>query len=84
MANLANTKWCKKYEKWLKPLHTITHMRVLGESFPISTNMTGLGGFSEILRSSALDKSILSIGRANDNSEVHWGLNSDTGQVSMH
>ena len=41
VANLANTKWCKKPEKRLKPWHMGTHLRVLSESYPINTNMTG-------------------------------------------
>ena len=31
VANLANTKWCKKPEKWLRPWHMGTHLRVLSE-----------------------------------------------------
>ena len=38
-----------------------THMRVLNESFPMSTNMTGFRWFSKIV--AFLDKSSLSIGR---------------------
>ena len=41
VTNLANTKWCRKPEKWLKPWHMGTHLRVLSESFPMNTNMTG-------------------------------------------
>ena len=41
VSNLANTKWCKKPEKWLKPWHLGSHMRVLEESYPINTKMTG-------------------------------------------
>ena len=40
VANLANTKSCKKPEKWLKPRHMGTHLRVLSESYPMNTNMT--------------------------------------------
>ena len=42
LANLATTKWCTKPEKWLKPWHRGTYLRVLSKSYPISTNMTGL------------------------------------------
>ena len=42
VVNLADTKWCKKPGKWLKPWQMGTHLRVLSESFPMSTNMTGL------------------------------------------
>ena len=47
VANFANTQWCKKPEKWLKPLHMGTHLRVLSESILMSTNMTGFRCFSE-------------------------------------
>ena len=61
VANLANTKLCKKPGKWLKPWHIGTHLRVLSEIYPINTNRTGFRWFS--LRPCALDKSRLSIGR---------------------
>ena len=41
VANLASTKRCKKAEKLLKPWHMGTHLRVLSESFPMNTNVTG-------------------------------------------
>ena len=47
MANLANTKWCKDPEKWPKPWHMGTHLRVLGESYPMNTNMTWFRWFSK-------------------------------------
>ena len=56
---LTNTKRCKKPEKWLKPWHMGTHLKVLRESSPISTNMTGFRWFS--LHPCALDESDLSI-----------------------
>ena len=40
-ADLANTKWCKKTKKWPKPWHMGSHLRVLSESYPINTKMTG-------------------------------------------
>ena len=43
VAYLANTKWRKKTEKWLKPWHMGTHLRVLFKSYPMNTNMTGFG-----------------------------------------
>ena len=48
VANLANTNWCKQPEKWLKPCHLGTHLRVLGEGYLMNTNMTGLSWFSKI------------------------------------
>ena len=60
VANLVNTKWCKKPEKYLKPWHMGTHLRVL-----MNTNMTRFRWFSYILHSYALDKSDLSIRRVN-------------------
>ena len=40
-----------------------THLRVLSESYPMNTNMTGLRCFSKSLRPCTLDKCSLSIGR---------------------
>ena len=51
VANLANTKWCKKTWKCLKPLQMGTHLKVLSESFPMNTNMTGFRWFSKIFAS---------------------------------
>ena len=65
LAYLANTKWCKKPEKLLKPWQMGTHLKALNESYPMNTNMTGFWWFSHFLRSCALDKSSLSIGRVN-------------------
>ena len=48
VANLANTKWCKKPEKWPKPWQMGTHLRVLSESFQMNTNLTGFRWFSKI------------------------------------
>ena len=41
VANLVNTKLCKKLEKSLKPWYMGTHLRVLSERFPMNTNMAG-------------------------------------------
>ena len=38
-------------EKWSKPWQMGTQMRVLGESYPMNTNMTGLAWFLKILAS---------------------------------
>ena len=46
--NLANTKWWKIPWKWLKPWHMGTHLRVLSESYPMITNMTGFRCFSKL------------------------------------
>ena len=48
VANFSNTQWCKKPEKWLKPWHMGTHLRVLSESSLMGTNMTGFRRFSEL------------------------------------
>ena len=48
VANLANTKWCKKPVKWLKPWHMGTHLRELSEGYPINTNMTRFRWLSTI------------------------------------
>ena len=47
VANLVITKWCKNPEKWLKPWHKSTHLRVLGESYLMNTHMTGFRWFSK-------------------------------------
>ena len=44
VANLVNTKWCKKPEKRLKPWQLGTHLKVLIEN----TNMTGFRCFSNL------------------------------------
>ena len=44
---LANTKWCENPEKWPKPWQMGTHLRVLSENYPMNTNMTGFGWFSQ-------------------------------------
>ena len=52
-----------------------THLKVLGESFQMDTNMTGFGCFSKILRSCGLDESSsLSIGRVNAGDRAIAGL----------
>ena len=48
-ANLPNSKWRKKPKKQLKPWYMGTHLRVLSESYPMNTNMTGFGWFSKNL-----------------------------------
>ena len=40
VTNLVHTKWCKRTEKWLKPWHMGTHLRLLKESYLMNTNMT--------------------------------------------
>ena len=42
-----------------------THLRVLSESYPVYTNMTGFSCFFKLLCPAALDISSLSIGRVN-------------------
>ena len=51
VANLPKTKWCKLPEKWLKPWHMGTHLKVLSETFPMNTNMTGFRWFSKLFAS---------------------------------
>ena len=68
MTNFAKTKWCKKAEKWLKHWHIGTQLRVLSESFLMSTNMTGFGWKS--LHPRALDESSVSFGRVKNHKET--------------
>ena len=63
VANLANTKWStkfekfankkihKKAEKWLKTWLMDIYLRALSESYPMNTNMTRFGSFSKIFAS---------------------------------
>ena len=51
MVNLANTKWCKKPEKLLKPWHMGTHLRAPSDKYPMKTNMIGFRWFSKIFAS---------------------------------
>ena len=68
VTNLTNTK-CKENKKqlkqWFKPWYMGIHMRVLNESYPTTTNMTGFKWFSkkQTLHSCALDKGSFTIGR---------------------
>ena len=48
---MAYSKWCKKTEKWLKPWHMGTHLRVISKSYSMNTNMTGFRGFSKVFTS---------------------------------
>ena len=81
VADLANTKGCKKAEKWLRPRHMGTHLRVLSESYVMNTNMIGFRPFSKALYHCALDKNTFSIGRVNAlsnivrNVVIHYLLN---------
>ena len=56
--NLVNTKWCKNPEKWLKPWQMGTYLRVLSDSFPMNTNMTGLRWFSKFFASMCLGQKL--------------------------
>ena len=60
----ANTKWCEKAEKWLKPWHLGTHLRVLRQrAIKWTPTWQGLGGFQKSLHMYALGESSLSIER---------------------
>ena len=51
VAIVANTKWCVKPEKSLKPWHMGTHLRVFSESYLMNTNKTGFRWISKIFMS---------------------------------
>ena len=51
VANLANTKSSKNLKKMTETLAHGAHLRVLSESFPMNTNMTGFKYFSIIFPS---------------------------------
>ena len=51
VANLANTKRCKKSEIYLKTCQMGTHLRVLSESYPMNTNMKGFRWVSKFFAS---------------------------------
>ena len=60
------TKWHKNAEKWLKPWHMWSHLRVLSKSYLLNKNIIGFKWFSKkSLCLCTLDKSSLSIGRVN-------------------
>ena len=56
VANLVNMKWWQKAEKWLKPWQMGTHLRVLSETIPMNTSMTGLRCFHNFLPFCAFDE----------------------------
>ena len=47
-ATMANTKWCKYPENWLKPWHMGMHPREPSESYPMNTNTTGSDAFQNL------------------------------------
>ena len=49
VVNLAITKWYNAPEKWLKPWHMGTNMRVLSKSCQMNTNMTGFRWFLTLM-----------------------------------
>ena len=51
VATSAKEKLFKNHEKRSKPWHVGIHLRVLCESFPMNTNMTGFGWFCKIFAS---------------------------------
>ena len=53
----------KTFKILSKPCQMGTHLRVLLESFPMNTNVTGFRCFSKIFAPCGLDESSLSIGR---------------------
>ena len=65
VANLTITKCFKQPEKSPKPCCMGTQPRVHGESYPMNTKTTGLGGFHKYLHPCSLDESSLSIKRVN-------------------
>ena len=64
VANLANTKCCKKYEKWQTVKLVLIWELPLSKSYPMNTNMTGFRWFSN--HPCAFDESSLSIGRVKE------------------
>ena len=67
MANFANTKWCKTPNKWLKPWHISTQLKVFCESSPMNTNTSWFRCFPKALRPCSLDESSL---RVSENSKI--------------
>ena len=51
-----------------------THLRVLSESYPMNTNITGFRGFLKIFAVGCFGQKYLSIGRVKQTTEVHIGL----------
>ena len=64
VANLADTKWCKKTWKMTETRALMgAHLRVLSESYLMNANMRGFRYFQKSSHQSASDESRLSIGR---------------------
>ena len=61
--NLANTKWCKKPEKWLKPWQMGTHWKYSSRALQWIPTWQGSDVFRKFLHHCALDECSLSIGR---------------------
>ena len=78
--NLANKEWSKKKLKndWKPGAWVLICMRVLSESYPMNTNVTGCVCFSKAFLFLSLGSSSLSIGRVEDSPETHtcvwWNL----------
>ena len=71
VANLAITELCRKLKE---PWHMGTHLRVLSESIPMNTNMTGLDSFQKSLRPCALNESSLSMMPTHFVKELNVGI----------
>ena len=67
VANLVNTKWCNKPEKWLKPWHMGTHLRV--RAIQWIPTWQGLNAFQKSLHPCPLEESSLSIERVKRGSQ---------------
>ena len=70
VAILANTKWCKNLETWMKTCHICTHLRVLARAFYRIPTWQGLDGFQKSSWSCALDLNSLSIGRVTEQDQL--------------
>ena len=56
--NLANTKKMQNPKEWMKPWHMGTYLRVLGESYPMNTNMTAFRWYSKIFVSLGFEQKL--------------------------
>ena len=54
-----------------------THLKVLGKSYPMNTNMAGFRWFTKNSRPCALDESRLSIGRVKKFTELYDNKNNN-------
>ena len=82
MANLAHTKLYNKPEKWLKPWHMGTYLRVLKEMFLMTQNMNPSNAAATFIQNTRVQKfwkpsKPCHVG-------IHWIALAEYSQMSAH